>query len=100
MTNKSKVLSEVPEAPAYEVENLEENDKLAAIRILDGEYAGVVYHYGIVTIGEEYDDGSVPMNFEYNIVEGGSYEHDPDFEAVVASILQKIVSDVVDETVE
>ena len=100
MSKKSQMLSDVPEAPAYEVEQQEENDKLASIRITEGIYAGVVYHYGVITIGKENSDGSVPMNFEYNIVEGDQYQNDPDFEAIVASILHKIVTDVTDEIVQ
>lgn len=89
---KQKPLTEVPVAPAYDVRNREENDNLACIHILEGKFAGVVYHYGIVTLGEEAADGSVPLHFDYVVVEGDVGGNEG-FEEVAASILHKIVTD-------
>jgi len=33
------------------------------IKILDGEYAGLVYQYDVVKIGEELEDGSADLTF-------------------------------------
>jgi len=33
------------------------------IKILDGEYAGLVYQYDVVKIGEELEDGSANLTF-------------------------------------
>jgi len=94
---KSKPLAETPDAPAYDVHNRAENDNLACIRILEGEFKDVVFHFGIVTLGEEADDGSIPLHFDYVIVEGG--EESPEFEAVAASILLKLVTDSVENEI-
>jgi hypothetical protein len=39
------------------------------IRILDGEYAGLVYQYDVVKIGEEESDGSAVLTFNTITVE-------------------------------
>lgn len=39
------------------------------IKILDGEYAGLVYQYDVVKIGEEAEDGSTDLTFNTITVE-------------------------------
>ena len=39
------------------------------IKILDGEYAGLVYQYDVVKIGEEAEDGSAELTFNTITVE-------------------------------
>ena len=63
-------MSDTPEAPHYEVFMQAEDQDLAYIRILEGPYKDIVYHYGIVSVGQEEEDGSVPLNYTYDITEG------------------------------
>ena len=95
-----KKLADAPVAPAFDVFNRVENDKIACIKILNGPFKDVIFHYDVVTIGEENQDGSVNMNFSYQIVEGENIVVSNDsenFEEVAASILLKVVTDMIDE---
>ena len=42
------------------------------IGIKDGEFAGVVYKYGKVSVGEELEDGSMPFQFEFDIIDNNA----------------------------
>jgi hypothetical protein len=42
------------------------------IGIQDGKFAGVVYKYGKVSVGEETKDGNMPFKFEFDIIDNNS----------------------------
>ena len=42
---------------------------MQCIGIKKGKYAGVVYKYGKVSLGEETEDGKMPFKFEFDIVD-------------------------------
>ena len=42
------------------------------IGIKGGKFAGVIYKYGKVSLGEETEDGHMPFKFEFDIVDNNS----------------------------
>tara|TARA_Y100001938_G_C7772567_1_gene273965 strand:- start:175 stop:510 length:336 start_codon:yes stop_codon:yes gene_type:complete len=47
-----------------------EGDKYSCVKLLEGKYKGVIYHYGRVAFApesEELPDGRLPMKFDYTI---------------------------------
>ena len=42
------------------------------IGIKGGKFAGVIYKYGSVSLGEETEDGNMPFKFEFDIVYNNS----------------------------
>ena len=42
------------------------------IGIKGGKFAGVIYKYGKVSIGEETEDGHMPFKFEFDIIDNNS----------------------------
>ena len=45
------------------------NEEMQCIGIKTGKYAGVVYKYGKVSLGEETDKGQMPFKFEFDILD-------------------------------
>ena len=44
-------------------------ENMQCIGIKTGKYAGVVYKYGKVSLGEETDEGKMPFKFEFDILD-------------------------------
>ncbi len=45
------------------------NEDMQCIGIKTGKYAGVVYKYGKVSVGEENEDGKLPFKYEFDILD-------------------------------
>ena len=45
------------------------DEDMQCIGIKTGKYAGVVYKYGKVSLGEETDEGKMPFKFEFDILD-------------------------------
>ena len=45
------------------------DEEMQCIGIKTGKYAGVVYKYGKVSLGEETDEGKMPFKFEFDILD-------------------------------
>ena len=73
-----------------------ENDKHSCIGIKGGEFEGVVYKYGKVTLSEkENPDGTLPFQFEYDIVDSNGLPRsvfDLDFNERIGDILVDIIT--------
>ena len=73
------------ESPSHDV---------TCIGINEGKYAGVVLKYGKVSIGEENEDGTLPFQFEYDIIENNGIpreEFGDDFFSLAGDILVDII---------
>ena len=74
---------------------------LTCIGIKGGKFDGVVYKYGKVTLPEkENEDGTLPFQFEYDIVDPNSLlrEHfDEEFFVLIGDILVDIMDDQLKE---
>ena len=47
-----------------------EGDDFTCIKLLEGKYKGIIYKYGKVGFAkEEKPDGTLPMKFDYNILQ-------------------------------
>jgi len=84
-----------PVAPSYTTVD-KEGVRFACIKIQEGEFEGIVYHYENLQVGEEDEEGAI-LNFNYHIVESFIAEEmlvdklKERFEDTVACILQDIL---------
>lgn len=86
-----------PVAPSYTTID-KEDVQFACIKIEEGEFKNIVYHYENLQIGDEDEDGDGAMlNFNYHIIESFIAEEmmignlKERFEDTVACILQDIL---------
>ena len=72
-----------------------QNEDMQCIGIMKGKYAGVVYKYGKVSLGEETEDGKMPFKFEFDIVDNNLIpreEFDGDeFPKLIGDILVDVI---------
>ena len=71
------------------------DDEQTSIRIGSGRFENVIYNYGRVTIPQkENEDGTMPFQFEYNIVDNANIpeeEFDEEFFTTIGDILVDII---------
>jgi hypothetical protein len=77
----------------YEFYHIDETD-YTGIRLLKGEYGGIIYYYGTVSF-EELSD-FLNIKFEYKVIDSGEYteEHlhsDSKFVKIIGDILREIL---------
>jgi len=58
-----------PVAVKYNHITREDVANFVCIKIEEGEFEGIVYHYENVSVGDVLDDGGALLNFNYHIVE-------------------------------
>ena len=66
------------------------------IGIKGGKFAGVIYKYGSVSLGEETEDGNMPIKFEFDIVDNNAIpkeEFGEDFMNLIGDILVDIIEE-------
>ena len=85
MTNKYEVI-------------FDKKEDTALIRLTEGKFANFVFQFGQVSIQKEESDGSLPINFTYDLKqapESYSYEDEEadkaEFENIIGDILYDIV---------
>ncbi len=71
------------------------DEEMQCIGIKKGKYAGVVYKYGKVSLGEETGDGQMPFKFEFDILDNNLIpreEFDGDeFPKLIGDILVDVI---------
>ena len=77
-------------------------DQWASIMITKGEYEGVIYQYGRVSVAEEEnEDGKMPLSFDYNIVDiNGHDKEELDSTTDFKNTLGDILVEILDEQLE
>ena len=66
------------------------------IGIKGGKFAGVIYKYGSVSLGEETEDGNMPFKFEFDIIDNNAIpreEFGEDFMNLIGDILVDIIEE-------
>ena len=66
------------------------------IGIKGGKFAGVIYKYGNVSIGEETEDGNMPFKFEFDIIDNNAIPKE-NFEDDFMNLLGDILVDIIEE---
>ena len=75
------------------------DDDWASIMIKDGEYEGIIYQYGKVSVAESEDEnGKLPLAFKYNIVDYNNHKQEEldaaeDFKNTLGDILVEILDE-------
>lgn len=70
------------------------------LELLSGEYSGVVYRYGQVSVQEDEEKESASLMFEFQIVDSGDFDSlldDSDFKNHIGKILSTIVENQIEE---
>ena len=77
-------------------------DQWASIMITKGEYEGIIYQYGRVSVAEEEnEDGNMPLSFEYNVVDYNGHEFQDLIESKeFKNTLGDILVEILDEQLE
>ena len=77
------------------------DDKWASVCIKDGKFDGVIYKYGKVSVSEEEnEDGTLPFQFEYDIIDNvgiSREDFNEDFFRLIGDILVDIVNEQIEE---
>ena len=77
-------------------------DQWASIMITKGDYEGIIYQYGRVSVAEEEnEDGNMPLSFEYNVVDYNGHEfqdliESKEFKNTLGDILVEILDEQLD----
>ena len=66
------------------------------IGIKGGKYAGVVYKYGNVSLGEETQDGNMPFKFKFDIIDNNAIPKE-DFKEDFMNLIGDILVDIIEE---
>ena len=77
-------------------------EQWASIMLTNGEYEGVIYQYGKVSVPEgEDENGNMPLSFKYNIVDyNGHDEEDLESSQDFKNALGDILVEILDEQLE
>ena len=71
------------------------DEEMQCIGIKTGKYAGVVYKYGKVSLGEETDKGKMPFKFEFDILDNNLIPREQfdgdEFPKLIGDILVDII---------
>jgi hypothetical protein len=86
-------MSNIKESYVY-VES--KNQDQTCIGIKGGKYAGVVYKYGNVSLGEETQDGNMPFKFKFDIVDNNAIPKE-DFGEDFMNLIGDILVDIIEE---
>jgi len=75
-----------------------EKEDQTCIGIKGGTFAGVVYKYGEISLGEETDDGKMPFKFKFDILDNNGLSR-PQFDAndEWITLIGDILIDIIDE---
>ena len=74
-------------------------EQWASIMITKGEYEGVIYQYGRVSVAKkENEDGTMPLSFDYNVIDQNGHDKDkldnsPEFKNTLGDILVEILDE-------
>jgi|TARA_B100001113_G_C20550464_1_gene380110 hypothetical protein len=72
------------------------NEDMQCIGIKEGKFAGVVYKYGKVSIGEETKKGNLPFRFEYDILDNNMIPREQFDDDNFFNLLGDILVDIID----
>tara|TARA_B100000513_G_scaffold191702_1_gene117297 strand:- start:479 stop:772 length:294 start_codon:yes stop_codon:yes gene_type:complete len=77
-------------------------EQWASIMITKGEYEGVIYQYGRVSVAEEEnEDGTMPLSFDYNVIDQNGHNKEKlDSSVEFKNILGDILVEILDEQLE
>ena len=77
------------------------DDKWASLCIRGGKFDGVIYKYGKVSVSEENknEDGTLPFQFEYDIIDNVGISRE-DFDEEFFTLIGDILVDIIDEQIE
>ena len=77
-------------------------EKWASIMLTNGEYEGVIYQYGKVSVPEgEDENGNMPLSFKYNILDyNGHNQEDLESSDDFRNTLGDILVEILDEQLE
>ncbi len=77
-------------------------EQWASIMITKGEYEGVIYQYGRVSVAEkENEDGTMPLSFDYNVVDQNGHDKEKlDNSVEFKNTLGDILVEILDEQLE
>ena len=76
-----------------------DKDKWTSILITKGDYEGVIYRYGRVSVAKkENDEGNLPLSFEFNVLDYNNHNEEElnasvEFKDTIGDILVEILDE-------
>lgn len=87
-----KLATNLPKPPNYDTVDHPDITGVTSIRISSGPFTDVIFCFGLVSVGQDNGDETVPLNYTYKLIEGTiPDESKEEFEEVTAAILFDIV---------
>ena len=86
-------MSNIKESYVY-VESKKQDQ--TCIGIKGGKFAGVIYKYGSVSLGEETEDGNMPFKFKFDIIDNNAIPKE-DFKEDFMNLIGDILVDIIEE---
>ena len=79
-----------------------DKDKWTSILITKGDYEGVIYQYGRVSVAEkENENGTMPLSFDYNVVDQNGHDKEKlDNSVEFKNMLGDILVEILDKQLE
>ena len=71
------------------------SEDMQCVGIKEGPFAGVVYKYGKVSLGEENSNGTLPFRFEYDILDSNLIPRES-FNDEFLKLIGDILVDIID----
>ena len=86
-------MSNIKESYVF-VESKKEDQTCVGIK--GGKFAGVIYKYGNVSLGEETKDGNMPFKFKFDIIDNNAIPKE-DFKEDFMNLIGDILVDIIEE---
>lgn len=88
-----KTASTLNPPPKYEAFLADSVKDFTCVRIIDGDFAEVEYHYDVIKLGEDDGSSTIPLTFTYKIIKGNvTKKQNAKFHDAIASILFDVIS--------
>lgn len=88
-------MSELKEGLDYSFTFPESNNTTVDIKLVSGEFAGVIYRYGKVSVDEDENKENAYLSFEFDVIDNNdipSLEESIEFKNRIGDVLTSIIS--------
>ena len=89
------MMSDIREEVDYTFIQSEDDSSLANVKLISGEYEGIVYSYGKVSVEEDEENDTAYLSFAFNIVDPNGFdniEENLEFKNYIGEVLTTIMT--------
>lgn len=88
-------MSNIREEVDYTFIQSEDDNSLANVKLISGEYDGIIYSYGKVSIEEDEENDRAYLSFAFNVVDSNGFdnlEENLEFKNYIGEVLTTIMT--------